>query len=348
MDFKTFNLVAQALPKEISTLIRGPHGIGKSQAVRQLATHFDMPMIDLRLGQTTEGDLIGILDDDDVVVNGFKSVSFRRPKWLLGCIETPTLIHFDEINRGSPEVLQAVFQLILDREIWGLKIHPECRIFASINASAEYQVNEMDPALRDRFFIVDLEPTTEDWLDWAAGKIDPGLIDFVRQNPQHLECREHVESDRITPSRRSWERVNHALATAGVIDKPTDTLFYPLCMGLIGPEAAIALTEFIKKYDRQISAEDVLDNWNLAVKKKVKEAPQEQLNGVVEKVCDHADKGVWSQKQVDNAFKFMKVLPGELVISFWTKITDRNFKNAQKLHKQCSNLLLEVIGESSS
>ena len=225
---------------------------------------------------------------------------------------------------------------------------PESRIFAAVNASAEYQVNEMDPALRDRFFIVDLQPTTEDWLEWAKDRLDGALCEFIRQNPQHLECRENVEADRITPSRRSWERVNHALVTAGVVDKPEDPLFYPLCLGLIGAEASIAYTEFVKKFDRQISAEDILDTWSAKVKAKVKAAPQEQLNGVLEKVVDHSENGDWTQKQVDNAFKFMKELPGELVIAMWTKLTDRNFKNAQKLHKQCSQLLLEVIGETNN
>jgi len=133
-----------------------------------------------------------------------------------------------------------------------------------------------------------------------------------------------------------------------VVDKPEDPLFYPLCLGLVGAEASIAYTEFVKKFDRQISAEDILDKWSNKVKTKVKAAPQEQLNGVLEKVVDHSENGDWTQKQVDNAFKFMKELPGELVIAMWTKLTDRNFKNAQKLHKQCSQLLLEVIGETNS
>ena len=113
-------------------------------------------------------------------------------------------------------------------------------------------------------------------------------------------------------------------------------------------EFSIAYTEFVKKFDRQISAEDILDKWSAKVKAKVKAAPQEQLNGVLEKVVDHSENGDWTQKQVDNAFKFMKELPGELVIAMWTKLTDRNFKNAQKLHKQCSQLLLEVIGETNN
>ena len=78
------------------------------------------------------------------------------------------------------------------------------------------------------------------------------------------------------------------------------------------------------------------------------DTPHPKEKSVLEKVVDHSENGDWTQKQVDNAFKFMKELPGELVIAMWTKLTDRNFKNAQKLHKQCSQLLLEVIGETNS
>ena len=181
MDFKTFVNVSKALPKDITVMIRGPHGIGKSQCVYQLADHFGLPMMERRLSQMTDGDMIGVLDDDDsFVVGGRKATEFRPPRWLLECVETPHVIFLDEINRATPEVMQAAFQLVLDREIAGVKIHPESRIFAAVNASAEYQVNEMDPALRDRFFIADLEPTTEDWLEWAKDRLDGALCEFVK------------------------------------------------------------------------------------------------------------------------------------------------------------------------
>ena len=48
MDFKTFVNVSKALPKDITVMIRGPHGIGKSQCVYQLADHFGLPMMERR------------------------------------------------------------------------------------------------------------------------------------------------------------------------------------------------------------------------------------------------------------------------------------------------------------
>ena len=57
MDFKTFVNVSKALPKDITVMIRGPHGIGKSQCVYQLAQHFDLPVMERRLSQMTDGDI---------------------------------------------------------------------------------------------------------------------------------------------------------------------------------------------------------------------------------------------------------------------------------------------------
>jgi len=346
VDFKTFVSLAPAVSAaKLPVLLRGRHGIGKSQVVYQLAAQLGLPVIERRASQMTEGDLVGLPSIDG------NRTSFNPPDWFKEACEEPSVLFLDEVDRATLEVRQGIFELTDSRKLNGHHLHEDTVVFAAINGGEhgeQYQVNEMDPALRDRFFIVDLEPTTEDWLEWAKERLDGALCEFIRQNPQHLECRENVEADRITPSRRSWERVNHALVNAKVVDKPEDPLFYPLCLGLVGAEASIAYTEFVKKFDRQISAEDILDKWSNKVKAKVKAAPQEQLNGVLEKVVDHSENGDWTQKQVDNAFKFMKELPGELVIAMWTKLTDRNFKNAQKLHKQCSQLLLEVIGETNS
>jgi len=104
----------------------------------------------------------------------------------------PKVLLLDEYNRATTEVLQTAMQITLDRELNGWKLHPETRIYAAINASAEYIVNELDPAQADRFWTVDLEATVEDWLTWASelvnGKtrIDSVIIDFIRQNPGHL------------------------------------------------------------------------------------------------------------------------------------------------------------------
>jgi len=342
IDFQSFVLATEALPRETSVLVRGKHGVGKSQGVKQLAEKLGLPLMERRLSQMSEGDMIGVLDDDAFEVAGRKATEFRPPKWLLECVETPHLIFLDEINRATPEVMQAAFQLVLDREIAGVNIHPECRIFAAVNASAEYQVNEMDPALLDRFWVCDLEPTVEDWLNWARTSLNAATVDFIRQNPSHLEHEGVGEPGKVYPSRRSWERVDTALEANNLFEQPANTLFYHLSRGLVGNEAAIALVDFVKNYELVISAEDILDHYK-DNKAKLKACGNDRLHGVIEKIENHCKDNEWTDKQVDNLSKFVKSIPAELVIGCWTKVSEANFANARKLHKRINKLILEVV-----
>ena len=154
MDIKTFSSTIRHLPANVSVLIRGPHGIGKSHLAERAADDIGLPLIDRRLSQMSEGDLVGLPELVDGVTR------FCPPDWYARACREPVILLLDEINRATPELQQGAFQIVLARELNGHKLHPETRVIAAINASAEYQVNEMDPALLDRFWVVDLDPTT--------------------------------------------------------------------------------------------------------------------------------------------------------------------------------------------
>ena len=158
MDIATFIRTAPQLPADISIMVRGPHGVGKSQIFKQVADTLGLQLVDRRLSQMTEGDLLGLPELTDGVTR------FCPPDWFMDCCKNPRALLLDEYNRATQEVLQTAMQITLDRELNGWKLHPETRIFAAINASAEYVVNQLDPAQADRFWTIDLEPTVEDWL----------------------------------------------------------------------------------------------------------------------------------------------------------------------------------------
>ena len=113
--------------------------------------------------------------------------------------------------------MQCAFQLVLDRELNGHKLHPDTRVFCAINATSDYQVNEIDPALLDRFWVIDLEPDTEDWIKWAKeNDIDSLIIDFIKQNPAHLRHEGQMEPGKVYPTPRSYERLDRSLKFAGL------------------------------------------------------------------------------------------------------------------------------------
>ena len=351
MGIARFIQIAPLLPVETSVLVRGPHGIGKSQVIRQVSRAIaeregiaNFPVIDRRLSQMTEGDMIGLPSTDGNVTR------FNPPDWFKAACDRPVTLFLDELNRATHEVMQAAFQIVLDRELNGWLLHPQTRVFAAVNASAEYTVNEMDPALLDRFWVIDLTPTASDWLDWARGpgNIHPTISDFIGQSEKWLDPPKSSETGSVNPSRRSWERLSKCLVAAGVADNPEDGTFFSLSVGYIGVDAAIAFWDYAKSVDLRVEGKDVVETYG-KFRDKVKKLSQDRLNGLVEKVADYVTKNLTklTDKQGGNLKTFMEDLPGELRVSCWSKLTAHGLDKldlAKSVHKHCAAAILEVFG----
>src|SRR5574342_516538 len=105
MDIKSFIEMVKSMPSRQSILIRGRHGIGKSQLVKQLGKHFAAELgldnisitgpggfvIDRRLAQMSEGDMIGLPDLKDGVTR------FAPPSWYMEAVKEPRILFLDEV-----------------------------------------------------------------------------------------------------------------------------------------------------------------------------------------------------------------------------------------------------------
>jgi len=350
MDFPTFMTCAKALQPDVSVCVRGNHGIGKSQAVYQLGGHFNMTVIERRLSQMSEGDMIGLPELTDGVTR------FAPPDWYRRACDEPVLLFLDELNRATPEIMQAAFQIVLDRELNGYKLHKDTRVYTAVNVEIDYNVNDMDPALLDRFWVVDLDPTAEDWLLWAKPKVCETIYDFILNNKKHLEHNGSHEAGRVYPSRRSWDRLSQVLRTAKVEDSPEEQLFYALSLGMVGPETAIAFKDHAASMDRNITGEDVINTWG-KVHHKVRKMGHERLNAIIERVADHSVENNWSDKQGANASKFMSTIPDELKIVLWSAIADhkdaegkpdKNLESIKAFHKHCKQMIVDAVNAKVS
>lgn len=193
------------LPLEISILISGNHGIGKSAIVKQVAKALDIPCIDFRLSQNDVGDLKGMpfhIKGRTVFAPPeffpLKEADALELKELLGLTEEISLgrygdkgiLFLDEINRANREVQQAAFELVLDRRL-NLRSLPEgWRVVAAINGDDSiYTVNEMETAFLSRFALIDLRPTFQEWYLWGEtdGAIHDAILQFLRKQPEYLD-----------------------------------------------------------------------------------------------------------------------------------------------------------------
>jgi hypothetical protein len=293
----------------------------------------------------TEGDLLGLPELSDGVTR------FCPPDWFMAACKAPKIILLDEFNRGTPEILNTAMQITLDFELNGNKLHPETRVYAAINASAEYSVNELDFAQADRFWTIDLEPTVEDWLTWATDTgVDGVLVDFIRQNPGHLRAKGQMEPGKVYPSQRSWDKLNQALRKAGLDlqAQGVPDLLYPLSIGFVGLEASIAFRDFVKNYENIISAEDVLNDWK-KVKGKVGKLSADKQNALLDKLINHCKGNPWSDDQMDNVTAFVKSISQEMTISFFNKVMEtNNLGNIRGLHKRIGADIIKTIAAASA
>jgi len=330
IDFKTFVSVApHVLAVKKPLMLRGRHGVGKSELVYQVASDMGLPVVERRASQMTEGDLVGLPRTDGDVT------SFCPPDWLDDSCNRAVLLFLDEVDRAITEVRQGIFELTDSRKIFGHYLHPDTVVVAAVNGGehgSQYQVGEMDPAELDRWTVFDVEPSTEDWLTWAKDNTAQEVWDFINQNRSHLEHGEDFEPNKVYPSRRSWKRLNDCLDGAGMLGTPEhDPTIFHLATGFVGFEAAVAFNDFVKNYERQVTVEMILNEG------KVEKTSTFNINehcALIEKMeASEVFKDHLTDGQCINLANYFVSLPSEAVMKLWQALGSGNVDNVTKFHK---------------
>jgi hypothetical protein len=335
VDFKTFCKVAPLVAKvHKPILLRGRHGIGKSEVVYQTAEILGLPVVERRASQMTEGDLVGLPKTDGNVTR------FCPPDWFhQACVEAVVLF-LDEVDRATIEVRQGIFELTDSRKLNGHTLHPETLIFAAVNGGEhgeQYQVGEMDPAELDRWTVFDVEPSIEDWLDWGKDKVDGIVWDFINQNHNHLEHKTDFEPNKVYPSRRSWERLDQCLESAGFLTedgrKANLANIFELSTAFVGFEAAVAFRDFAEKFESQVSIDDILKRGE--IKKTIDFSINDHCALVEKMEASETFKEELPKKEITNVGAYFLTLPSEVAMKLWTTIGNGDIKNTVALH-QCT------------
>jgi len=244
-----------------TVIIEGLHGLGKSDAVKQIAKEDDYHLEVLFLSTQDTGDLVGI--PHLVELNGESVTTWSVPVWLNRMNEAQKdgkrcILFLDELNRAPLDIRQASMQLVLERQI-----HEHCLptfdgqrtiVVAAINPSDSYQVDEVDPALMDRFLHCTVEPDTEAWLNWARkAEVNKIVRDFLSEHPNRLHWTPEDEGIGCTP--RSWTKLGDFMDNVG--DISSDILFQ-IMKGKVGTEIASQFYAFFKNYSNVVKVEDIV------------------------------------------------------------------------------------------
>lgn len=284
-----------------------------------MAKSLSLDVIDRRLSQMTEGDLLGLPSITEA------TTSFNPPDWYHGACQRPVALFLDEMNRATRELQQGAFQLVLDRELNGWKLHKETRVYSAVNVGGKYAVNDMDPALLRRFFVIDLAPDANDWLDYAKErKLNDLIIAFIQANPSMLDPAAKHAPGSVQPTRASWERLSNLFSRNKVDQTPGESLYFSLAKGMVGADVASALVQFGKTFKFQVTGEDVWYHYadpKYGISDKMKKLGQEQWLAVIERAVEFCKRWKVLPKECGpNLKKFMDEMPIELRPETWGKL----------------------------
>ena len=245
------------------------------------------------------------------------------------------------------EVRQGIFELTDSRKLNGHILHEGTLVFAAVNGGehgSQYQVGEMDPAELDRWTVFDIEPSVEDWLDWAKdSNVSDVTWDFINQNRTHLEHKDDYEPNKVYPSRRSWERLDQCLQSGSMLSDDnlsSSPRLYNLASAFVGFEAAVSFNDFVGNYDRQVTVEDILVKGSF---EKVADFGINDHTALIDKFeAAESFKEELEQAQINNLARYFVMLPSEVAMKLWSVLGNGALNNTIKLHQS------EVDGSSVS
>jgi len=204
----------------------------------------------------------------------------------------------------------------------------------------------MDPAELDRWTVFDVEPSIEDWLDHAKGKVLPIVWDFINQDRAHLEFKGEYEPNKVFPSRRSWFRLNDCLATGKLLEGSSKDFkhnlgtVFELATAFVGFEAAVKFRDFAEKYESQVTVDDIMNGRHDAMETW---GINDHVSMIDKVIASEVLKKPLDAKTIKHLADWGRRMPGEALMKLWKSVGPQNIKNAVNLHNALGNHIVEIM-----
>ena len=289
---------------KVTPMLWGPHGIGKSASVRQVAEEMGYQLFNVILSQKEAVDLAGVLytrEDKDLKLS---VTDAHPPKWFAdACKKGKFVLFLDEFNMARKEVMNAAFELVLDRRLNNIKLPDDVFIVCAGNPDDErYDVTPMSESLRDRLMHLMVEPDLDSWFGYAKGAgIAPEVVAFLRNNPQASSAtdkRDFTLPVEIKHSLRSWER----LSEISKLSIP-ERIKLDCYSGIVGNEMALLFMKSL--HESTVTPEEILE---------LDDATVERIQGFLNA----------------NPIRFDKIEMAIRNFGDWARSSDENMKKANK------------------
>lgn len=291
-----------------SVMMWGPPGVGKSQAVRQLAdvirkqTKKKVNVTDVRLLLFNPIDLRGIPTS-----NKDKTLAvWLRPQIFQMSEEDDVIniLFLDEISAAPQSVQAAAYQITLDRTVGEHQLPDNCFVIAAGNRTTDKSVSyKMPKALSNRLLHFEISSSFGSWKKWAVRKgINPLVIEFLSHRKSDLMRFSDSGDNLAFATPRTWEMVSDVL---NITNSNVSDVF-KLVAGLIGIKEATEFMDFCVTSDEVPDIDKIFEGTELSVPK----SPA-GLYSVVSSMSDYARSCKNDTRKIRNSIIYAKKLPIE-------------------------------------
>lgn len=242
-----------------SVMLWGPPGVGKSQAIRQVAQRIEAStfkkcvVTDVRLLLFNPIDLRGI-----PTANADKTLAVWLKPQIFQMSEDESIVNIlflDEISAAPQSVQAAAYQITLDRIIGEHKLPENCIVIAAGNRVTDKSVAfKMPKALANRLCHMEIESNFESWRRWAISSgVSYKVVGFLSFKHDYLIENESSSDALAFPTPRSWEMVSRLLNMA---NQDEDKMYSMIC-GCVGSGVASEFCSWCRVFSNLPKIEDI-------------------------------------------------------------------------------------------
>ncbi len=242
---------------KLSFMLWGATGVGKSEAVRQLAAEIDAELRDIRLCQKQPTDIGGLPALDHVR----QQTVFYPPAFLVPRTdEKAVVLFFDEISLAPDDTKGAVLGILEERRQGNVEISDNWIIVAAGNRPEDMaNARGLGAAANRRLLHIVIEPQLEATLGhFMKIGVIAEVLAFLKVFPQHLSGEEAARTQKheLYPRPASWKKVSDVFRELRKADKRTRHL---AVAGIIGDSVAAEFMLLAEEIQDMKSVDELLE-----------------------------------------------------------------------------------------
>ena len=315
----------------ISPMLWSKPGQGKTEIQAQIAEELGYNFIYLTLAACEDNsDLIGLLSPIKDEAGNDVAVRHLKPDWFPQ--KSKNIIFLDETNRVPKQIIQTLLTFINDKKLHTHLLPPDTHFVLAANPPDEKHIvgDISDMAFISRLCHISLEPSVEEFLDYAASKrASDDIISFIQENPEMLDVVGPTYLPEIDFNRRTWLK----FISPFLLSNPPKDLIFEVVRGLVGTVAAVKFQNHIKNNQFKIKGREILNDYGTVLSNRVKSHQNDLdvLNIAGEELVREikVNKGV-TEKQGLNVVAFLSDTPIEYCYNLSRQIMGLGIESLNK------------------